>query len=164
MLIELATNKIRFSKKLLGTEEAWLWVGSAYGPIDNDDERVRATRELMEKYYPYVPYGMWVGNREGDTMISLKNTNGSYMLDLDWWPVGVYRINLHTAAGIESPFGSKLHPEKRDQDCSWTSLESSHWESELKPFLHQEENGAGYSLRFLIRPDRSIEPLGDQAK
>lgn len=159
MLIELALNEIRFSGKLLGSEEAWLWVGSAYSPADNDDERVRASRELMEKYYPHVPYGMWVGNREDNRIVPLQGKDGYYVLNLGWWPVGVYRINLHTSSGIESPFGSKLHPENRDQDCSWTPLES--FTEELKPFLHKEENGAGYSLRFLIRPDRSIEPFGD---
>lgn len=106
---------------------------------------------------------MWVGNKTIDTMTPLKNENGSYVVNVDWWPVGVYRINLHTAAGIESPFGSKLHPEKRDQDCSWAPLELPQFANELSSFLHKEENGAGHSLRFLIRPDRSLEPLGDQA-
>lgn len=160
MLIELATNQIKFSEKLLGTEEAWVWVGSAYSPTDNDDERVKATRALMERYYPHVPYGMWVGNKAGDEMRPLNlGEDGYYTLDTSWWPVGVYRVNLHTAIGAESPYGSKLHPEKRDQDSSWAPLEN--FQDELKPFLHREENGAGYSLRFLIRPDRTIEPLGD---
>lgn len=162
MLIELTSNQIRFSKSLLGTEEAWLWVGSAYSPTDNDDERVRETRELMKRYYGYIPYGMWVGNKEGNEMKPLTLSDGFYTLDTSWWPVGVYRINLHTAAGVESPFGSKLHPEKRDQDCSWAALEN--FKDELGLFLHQEENGAGFSIRFLIRPDRSIEPFGDLEK
>ena len=32
----------------------------------------------------------------------------------------------------------------------------------LRPFLHREKNGAGYCFRILIKPDRSIEPFGDQ--
>ncbi len=159
MLVELSTNQIKFSKELLGAETAWLWVGSGYSPLDNDDNRVKETRELMEKYYPYVPYGMWVGNKAGNEMKPLELREEGYTLDLSWWPVGVYRMNLHTGAGIESPFGSKLHPEKRDQECSWSPLET--FQNELKSFLHKEENGAGYSIRFLIRPDRSVEPFGD---
>ncbi|MFZ1655213.1 MAG: hypothetical protein WBO92_00600 [Candidatus Moraniibacteriota bacterium] len=160
MLIELSHDTIRLSRSLLGTEEAWLWVGSAFSSFDNDDTRVKETRALMERYYPHVPYGMWVGNRLNDAMISLSaNEDKHYTLNASWWPVGVYRVNLHTARGIESPFGSKLHPENRDQDCSWSTLEN--FQSDLADYLHKEENGAGYSLRFLIHPDRSIEPFGD---
>jgi hypothetical protein len=64
MLIKTENNVLKLSKKLLGTEEAWLWVGTSYGPLDNDDTRVKETRELMAKYYPYVPYGMWVAIRK----------------------------------------------------------------------------------------------------
>jgi hypothetical protein len=162
MFIELATNQIRFSQDLLGTDEAWLWVGSAYSPLDNDDARVRETRELMEKYYPYVPYGMQVGNKTSDGMKPMRASEGYYTLDVSWWPVGSYRLNLHTAPGVESPFGSKLHPEHRDQDCSWATLEN--FKDELLPFFHTEENGAGLSIRILIRPDRSIEAFGDMRK
>jgi hypothetical protein len=166
MPIKTGKNVLKLSDKLLGTEEAWLWVGSAYGPIDNDDARVKETRELMEKYYPYVPYGMWVGNKEGEKMIALKNKDGFYEVDLSWWPVGSYRINLHTNVGEESPYGSKLNPEKRDQDCSWAPIDSKQWGAEdnasLQPFLHTEENGAGTSVRILIRPDRGVEAFGDQ--
>ena len=165
MLIETDKNVLKLSLKLLGTEEAWLWVGSAYSPLDNDDTRVKETRELMEKYYPYVPYGIWVGNKKGEKMDALKNTNGFYVVDLSWWPAGSYRLNLHTKAGEESLYGSKLKPEKRDQDCSWAPIDSEQWIQEenenLRPFLHTEENGAGSSLRILIRPDRSVEAFGD---
>lgn len=160
MLIKLSQNTIRFSQSLLGTNEAWLWVGSAYSPFDNDNTRVEETRALMERYYPHVPYGMWIGNKFKDTMMPLPaNEEDYYTLDTSWWPVGVYRINLHTAQGVESPFGSRLHPENRDQNCSWATLEN--FQSDLADFLHKEENGAGYSLRVLIRPDRSIEAFGD---
>lgn len=124
---------------------------------------MRETRELMERYYPHVPYGMWVGNQVGDTMNPpLLDTSEWYTLDLSWWPVGVYRVNLHTVAGVESPFGSKLHPNKRDQDYPWSPLKK--FSDELRIFLHQKENRAGYSLRFLIRPDRTIKSLGDTEK
>ena len=161
MLIQTEKNRIRFSQELLGTEEAWLWVSSMSSPLDNDDVRVKETRELMETYYPYIPSGMWVGNKEGEKLVALQNVEDVYDLDLSWWPVGVYRMNLHTSAGVESPYGSKLHPEKRDQDCSWAAIDSEKWQEELKPYLHVEENGAGTSIRILIRPDRSIEALGD---
>lgn len=165
MLIETGKNTLKLSEKLLGTNEAWLWVGSAYSPLDNDDTRVKETRELMEKYYPHVPYGMWVGNKEGEKMLTLKNNDGFYEVNLSWWPVGAYRLNLHTNTGEESPHGSPLHPEKRDQDCSWAPIDSQEWSEQqkttLQPFLHREENGAGSSLRILIRPDRSIEAFGD---
>lgn len=167
MLIGTGKNIVRLSDKLLGSEEAWLWVGSAYSPLDNDDTRVKENRELMEKYYPYVPYGMWVGNREDEKMTALKNDNGFYNVDLSWWPVGSYRMNLHTNAGEESSYGSKLNPEKRDHDCSWASIDSEQWSEEdnasIRPFLHKEENGASFSLRILIRPDRSVEAFGDIA-
>jgi hypothetical protein len=160
MLIELSQDTICLSRSLLGTEEAWLWVGSAYSSFDNDNTRIQETRALMERYYPHVPYGMWVGNKFNDTMRPLSaNKDKYYTLNASWWPVGAYRINLHTTQGIESPFGSKLHPKNRDQDCSWSTLEN--FQSDLADYLHKEENGAGYSLRFLIRPDRSIEPFGD---
>ena len=161
-LIKIENQLVKFSEKLLGTPEVWLWVGGAYGPQDNDDQRVKETRELMEKYYPYVPYGMWVGNKAGTTMAPLTLSDGFYILDTSWWPVGVYRINLHASAGVESPFGSKLHPERRDQDCSWAPLEI--FKDEIQTFLHQEENGAGLSIRFLIRPNRTIEAFGDMVK
>ncbi len=160
MLIELLRDQIQFSKTMLGTAEAWLWVGSAYSSLDNDDTRVQETRTLMAKYYPHVPYGMWIGNKVGSEMQPLNCHDRSYYaLDTSWWPVGVYRMNLHTAAGIESPSGSRLDPTKRDQDCSWAPLENL--KDDLTRYLHQEENGAGYSIRILIRPDRSIEPFGD---
>lgn len=160
MLIRLSPNQILFSQSLLGTTEAWLWVGSAYSSDDNDDTRVHETRELMSKYYAHVPYGMWVGNKFGTEMKALHcNEDKFYTVDASWWPVGVYRMNLHTAAGVEAPFGSKLNSEKRDQDCSWTTLEK--FQKDLPQYLHKEENGAGYSIRLLIRPDRTIEPFGD---
>lgn len=160
MLIRLSPDQILLAQSLLGTEEAWLWIGSAYSSTDNNDTRVNETRALMNKYYAHVPYGMWVGNKTETEMAPLYcNEEKFYVVDTSWWPVGVYRMNLHTGAGIESPFGSKLNSEKRDQDCSWAALEN--FKKELSPYLHQEENGAGYSLRILIRPDRSIEPFGD---
>lgn|GEM_PF-4120609 len=110
---ETGKNVLKLSTKLLGTEEAWLWVGSAYSPLDNDDARVKETRGLMEKYYPYVPYGMWVGNKEGEKMVALKNTEDFYVVDLSDWPVGSYRMNLHTHAGEASLYGLKLNPEDR---------------------------------------------------
>lgn len=159
MLIQISPNQIQLSASLLGSDEAWVWVGSAYSPLDNDDTRVKETRDLMEKYYPHVPCGMWVGNKEENGMKPLVSRDGFYALDVSWWPAGVYRINLHSSAGIESPYGSKLRPEKRDQECSWAPLEK--FQSELAKFLHKEENGAGYSLRFLIRPNRTLEAFGD---
>lgn len=98
-------------------------------------------------------------------MVALKSADGFYEVDLSWWPVGSYRMNLHTNAGEESPYGSKLNPEKRDQDCSWAPIDSEQWSEEenasIRPFLHQEENGAGSSIRILIRPNRSVEAFGD---
>jgi len=163
-MIILKTNVIAFSRDLLGTETAWLWVGTSYSPLDNDNERVQKTRALMEQYYPYVPYGMWVGNREENRMVPLKDMGDDYYVaDISWWPVGAYRMNLHTGKGESSPYGSELHPENRDQDCSWSPLEKPEWNDALRSFLHTEENGAGCSLRILIRPNRNIEPFGDES-
>jgi hypothetical protein len=107
------------------------------------------------------------GNKEEDgTMTPLRDTDGDgfYEVDLSWWPVGSYRLNLHTAAGEPSPYGSPLN-DRRDQDCSWAPIDSGRWgegENEsIRSFLHKEENGAGFSLRILIRPDRSVEAFGD---
>lgn len=165
MLIRTEKNRIFFSNTLLGTPEAWLWVGTGYGPRDNNDKRVQETRALMETYYPYVPYGMWVGNQKAGTQVPLTDVDGWYMADVSWWPEGTYRLNLHTLAGVSSPIGSPLKPENRDQECSWAPLDAAPWGSEehtsLIPYLHTEENGSGMSLRILIRPDRSIEPFGD---
>lgn len=169
MMIKIENNFIKFSKKLLGTKEAWLWVGFGFGPIDNDDERVKETRDLMAKYYSYVPYGMWVGNKENGQLVSLKDTDndGYYKVDLSWWPVGAYRMNLHTNAREESPYGSALNSERRDHDVSWAPIDSEQWSKEenesIKPFLHKEENNAGFSIRILIRPNRTIEVFGDNA-
>jgi hypothetical protein len=158
-MIQLSKNTIQFSQKLLGSEEAFVWVGFGFDPKDNNDARVQETRELMQRYCPYVPYGMGVGNGQKNWQAPMQAQDGMYSLDVSWWPVGVYRLNLHSKKGEETPFGSKLHPENRDQDCSWAKLES--YQDELKGFLHKEENGAGHSIRFLIRPDRTIEALGD---
>lgn len=167
MLLQTGLNTLKLSKKLLGTEEAWLWVGFGFGPKDNDDERVLKTRELMEKYYPYVPYGMWVGNRRADgSMEAIVDTDsdGYYGIDLSWWPEGAYRLNVHTQAGEASSVGSVLR-EQRDGEVSWAPLDSDIWNDEekesLRPFLYKEENGAGYSLRILIKPNRTVEAFGD---
>jgi hypothetical protein len=158
-MIQLSKNTIQFSKQLLGSEEAFVWVGFGFDPKDNDDIRVRETRELMQKYYSHIPYGMGVGNSQENWKAPVQAKEGAYTFDVSWWPVGVYRLNLHGEKGRPTPFGSELYPENRDQDCSWAKLES--YQDELRDFLHQEDNGAGYSIRIFIRPDRGIQALGD---
>jgi hypothetical protein len=90
-MIKTQKDRLFLSTALLGSERAWLWVGFGFGPKDNDDERVLATRRLMERYYPYVPYGMGVGNKKEDgTMAAIADSNGDgyYEVDLSWWPEG----------------------------------------------------------------------------
>lgn len=164
--IHVEKDRLYFAKELLETDEALLWVGHGFDPLDNDDTRVKETRELMERHYPHVPYGMSVGNRMPDgakTPIGL-NSDGYYEVDVSWWPEEVYRLNIHTLPGIQSPVGTKLDPARRDWDVSWP-LWWSEWDEEARekarPFLHKEKNGAGSGFRILIRPERTIEPFGD---
>ncbi len=165
--IKTEKNTLRFAVEFLKTPEALLWVGHGFDPLDNDDERVRQTRELMARYYSHIPYGMSVGNRASDGTMSPmrdKDADGYYELDVSWWPEGVYRLNYHSLPGIESPVGSRLDPSRRDQDVSWP-LWWKDWDEETRaaarPFMHLEKNGAGSGFRILIRPDRTIEPFGD---
>jgi len=163
--IKLEKNKIKLSSQYLQVPEILVWVGHGFDPLDNDDKRVEETREFMKKYYSHIPHGMSIGNKNSDdSFIPVKDTDGYYDLDVSWWPEGVYRFNYHTLPGIQSDVGTKLNPDKRDLDVSWVLFDN--WDKEVKklaePFVHKEKSGAGYSFRILIKPDRTIEPFGDQ--
>lgn len=160
-------NKLKFAVEFLGTPEALVWVGHGFDPADNDDERVRQTRELMAKYYAHIPYGMSVGNRAEDGVTSPmrdEDGDGYYELDVSWWPEGVYRLNYHSLPGEASAVGTPLNPSRRDWDVSWPQWWKD-WDetarAAARPFMHLEKNGAGSCFRILIRPDRTIEPFGD---
>ena len=161
-------HQLKLAVKYLGTPEALVWVGFGFDPLDNNDERVIATRSMMQKYYPFVPYGMSVGNKRSDgTMTPVTDTDqdGYYDVDVSWWPEGAYRLGYHSLPGISSPAGLPLGP-NRDADVSWANFQD--WPEALKnlaqPFLHKEKNGAGLCFRILIRPDRTIEPFGDATR
>lgn len=163
--LKLLPNHIHFAVEYLGTPEALAWVGFGFDPLDNNDERVKRTREMMDTFYAHVPYGMSIGNKQADgTMTPMTDANGDgyYELDVSWWPEGAYRIGYHSTPGTASPFGLPLGP-NRDADVSWANFHG--WPDALKnlarPYLHHEKNGAGLCFRILIRPDRTIEPFGD---
>ena len=167
-LIRVEKNSLYVSATLLGTPCAWAWVGFGWSPTDDNDERVLETRRVMEKFYPYIPYGVFVGNRGSDgSMVPIEqDESGYYRLDLSWWQPGAYRMNFHTEDGVPSPVGSPLRLSLRDKNFSWMPLERiMNGESESdKIFLHKEENNAGYSIRILIWPDRSVSAFGDLAR
>ncbi len=166
--IKIEKNRLLFAKTFLGTDAALLWVGHGFDPLDNDDERVKETRELMAKRYSHIPYGMGVGNRAADrNMKPLEDINGDgyYECDVSWWPEGVYRLNYHSLPGAASLAGTSLDLARRDKEVSWP-LGWEAWDEKTRelarPFMHKEKNGAGFCFRILIRPDRTIEPFGDE--
>lgn len=155
MLIKIEDkNSLKISKRILESKEAWIWVGFGFGPRDNNNERIEETRELMKKYYSYVPYGMKIGNKneEGET-ISIKDDDddGYYKIDLNWWPAGVYRLNIYADKNRETKWGQLFNNDFNKEE-----------KEEIDNFAHKEENGGGYSLRILIKPDRRVEPFGDK--
>ena len=166
-LIRTEKNTLFVSFELLQTPRAWAWVGFGWGPRDNDDDRVTETRVLMEKFYPYIPYGMFIGNTGSDgSKIPAEQEDGFYRLDLSEWSEGVYRLSFHTELNVPSTVGSVLNSNLRDRNVSWMPLErileqGSH---EERAFLHREENGAGFSIRILIWPDRTVSAFGDSAQ
>lgn len=153
MLIITQRNLLKISKKILDAPEVWLWVGFGFGPKDNDSDRIRETRDLMKKYYSYIPYGIGVGNKNDNKMISVKDidSDGYFDIDLSWWPEGVYRLNIYSNDSKGTEWG-QIFQDSFDEE----EIEN------IKNFAHKEENGEGYSVRILIRLDRSIEPFGDK--
>ncbi|MDD3498699.1 MAG: hypothetical protein PHH24_04345 [Candidatus Moranbacteria bacterium] len=153
MIITSQKNSLKISKKILDAPEAWLWVGFGFGSKDKDDERIKETRDLMKKYYSYIPYGMGVGNKRDGGMVAVKDEDydGYFDIDLSWWPEGVYRLNIYSDG---------------DRDIEWGQIFQDRFiekENEnIKEFAHKEENREGFSIRILIKPDRNVEPFGDK--
>jgi len=167
-LIQVERNTLCVSVELLQTPRVWAWVGFGWSPTDNDDRRVAETRRMVEEFYPHVPYGMFVGNFDanGAPIPIERGSDGYYRLDLSRWQAGTYRMNFHTDEGVSSSVGSPLAPDLRDKNVSWMPLERivENGSDEDKIFLHREENGAGYSIRIRIWPDRSVNAFGDIAQ
>ncbi len=165
--IVVGRNMVLLSTRYLGTAEAYVWVGWGTGPQDNSDHRVQETRALMKKYYPYVPYGMMVGNYDHTDTFNAPLiddlASGYYGLRLDHWPEGVHRLNYHGPPNKRSPSGFPLTSE-RDGHVSW-----ARWYSEtperviatVRDFIYREPNGAGLCFRILIDRDRTIKPFGN---
>jgi hypothetical protein len=159
--IKVQKDLVKFSKECFDVPKVLAWVGHGFDPLDNNDDRVTETRKLMIKYYPHIPYGMNVGNRNSNgTYIPIadEDNDGYYDLNVFWWPEGVYRLNFHSLPNKTENFSV------RDSEVSWPKL----WEDwdektkqEARPFMHRERNGVGYCFRILIKPDRIIEPFGD---
>lgn len=165
--IKIEKNRLFFAKEFLQTDTALLWVGHGFDPLDNNDDRVKETRELMAKHYRHIPYGMSVGNRASDGSMKPAEANGEgyYEFDVSWWPEGVYRLGYHSLQKVVSSVGTPIDPTRRDGGVSW-ALGWEEWDEKTRalarPFMHKEKNGAGYCFRILIRPDRVIEPFGDE--
>ncbi len=170
--IRVARDAVWFSDRYLGTDRILVWVGHGFDPLDNKDDRVRETRDLMKRHYPHVPYGLSVGNYRGPTPITLDTpvsfepievSDGYFRLDVSWWPAGVYRLNYHGLPGVQTTRGTTLNP-NRDHEVSWPIFWEQ-WDEETRKmaegYVHQELNGAGKCFRILIRPDRSVEAFGD---
>src|SRR5689334_12877060 len=127
--IIVKAGEVGFSELYLQTLTALVWVAFGFAPTDNDNERVNTTRELMKKYYPYIPYSLNYGNRCKNVPLGIEEPlyieplaakNGYYWLDVRHFQPGVtYRMNYHTVPGEESPVGTKLNPDTRDHDVSW---------------------------------------------
>lgn len=166
--IKVERDLIQLSTRYLGTSEAYVWVGLSFGPLDNDDVRVLETRDLMHRYYPYIPYGMMVGNvgSSGWFIMPLIDelANGYYLLRVDLWPEGIYRFNYHSRANVVSPSGFPLTG-KRDGHVSWSRWWSDDTpqpvKDKIRDFVYVEPNRAGHCFRVLIDRDRSIKPFGN---
>lgn len=165
--IKVEKNRLLFAKEFLQTDAMGLWVGFGFDPLDDSDERVKKTREIMAKYYSHIPYGMNVGNRASDgSMRHVEDADNDdyFEVDVSWWQEGVYRLNYHSLPGVSSSVGTVQNSKNRDQDVSWPRWWKD-WSGATRqlarPFMHLEKNAAGSCFRILIRPDRSIEPFGD---
>lgn len=166
--LRVERNAICLSTRYLGTSRCFVWVGWWFGPTDNDTGRVVETRDLMQRHYDYVPYGMFVGNlgSTGRFTEALINElgDGYYRLRLDGWPEGVYRFNYHGPDHIASPDGTPLSG-RRDANVSWARWWSDDVpfpaRSQIRDFVYEEPNGAGHCFRVLIDRDRTVRPFGN---
>ncbi len=148
------------NKELLGLSEAELWIGAADGPVDNDDARVMRERSEHEKIKdkPGVrPFGI-----SAVTLSESTKFPGWFEISTAQWPAGIYRFNLHSKAGVQSPKSPPLNPQVRDQEYSWAQFcDLTQYSIVDQQFFYQERNSQGFCLRIEITADREIKPAGD---
>lgn len=143
--------------ELLGLKEAQLWIGRPEGPIDDDDEKV-AVRRLEDKEINPV-----LGIEATDLVESEKYPSW-FEVDTSNWPAGIYRLMLHSKAGIQAPNGTKLSPQSRDLQYSWPIFPDEYLKNlseDLKKFLYLEPNKRGFCIRVEITLRREIKPAGN---
>jgi len=149
-------NLFLLNIKLLGLNEAQLWVGHPDGPADDEDERVR--RERDEDKAKNAVYGI----ESADLKESEKHA-GWFEVDTSSWPAGIYRFMIHSYAGIKSPNGTPLR-NIRDGQYSWPDISDENLldlTEEQKKFLYLEKNKRGFCFRIKIDENRNIEPAGN---
>lgn len=163
--IKVEKNLIGLSTRYLESATAFVWVGWWFGPTDNDNGRVLETRDLMHRYYDYVPHGMSVGNLDGNgrftTPLIDELANGYFALRLVGWPEGIYRFNYH---GPQQR-GFAVEGQRRDSEVLWARWWSDDVpfpaKSQIQDFVYEEPNRAGHCFRVLIDRDRSVKPFGN---
>lgn len=156
-------NLFLLNTELLGLKEAQLWIGErADGPADDNDERVlreRAENEAKKGMPEYKISGIEVM----DLMESEKYP-GWFEVDTSNWPAGIYRLMVHSKAGVQAPNGTKLNPQARDLQYSWPIFPDEYLANlpeDLKKFLYLEPNKRGFCIRIEITPEREIKPTGN---
>jgi len=144
------------NKDLLGLDEAQLWISKAEGPTDNDDERVKKERE--EAKAKGEIYGI-----EAMDLIASQKYPGWFEVSTINWPVGTYRLIIHSRAGVKAPNGTELQ-NLRDAEYSWPKISEETIKllsEEQKKFIYREKNGQGFCFRIKINEDRSMESAGE---
>lgn len=146
-----------FNAELLGIKEAQLWIGRPDGPLDNEDKKVLERREEDKKLNPIL----------GIEAVNLRESNrfpGWFEVDTSAWPEGIYRLMIHSKAGVQAPNGTKLNPQTRDLQYSWPKIDEDmarNLNPEQRSFIYQEPNKAGFCFRIEITKNRDIEPAGN---
>jgi len=146
--------------ELLGLKEAQLWIGRPDGPKDDDDEKVTARRMEDEDINPILGI-------EAVDLIESEKYPGWFEVNTSKWPTGIYRLMLHSKAGVQAPNGTKLNPQARDLQYSWPIFPDEYLKNlseDLKKFLYQEPNKRGFCIRIEITPEREIKAAGDREK
>ncbi len=159
--IKIYKTKILLSKKYLGPEQAEVWISpTEEGTSDDNDERVLKDRQKAEQAYRTGQ----TKRPSGISVFTIKDSDddGYYELETKTWSVGLYRFNYHSQKNEPTEFGSKLNPEKRDQEYSWAIFPEDVVNNiDVKPFIYQEPSKRGFCFRIKINEDHSIEPAGE---
>jgi hypothetical protein len=158
----IGQNLFLINSKMLGLQEAQLWIGpDPDGPADDDDARVIKSRQdsLRQKSLP----GFRISGIDAVLIRESPNYPGWYKVNTADWMPDKYRFTPHGKAGVQSPNGSKIEA-YRDGEYSWptiTDTELLSLSDEQKKFIYLERNKRGYCFRILKEPNGDLSPAGD---